>query len=105
MDEDAVEMTGDIIARLIEGDMLSEQQWRPAATLDFLTQALVDLAEQDDETTKEFATQILGSILTWLTYLQIHEPDEEDLEQEVYDRKWQEILESIEKPKPKEDEE
>lgn len=76
--------------------MLSGQEWRPAATLDFLVQGLVSsVLEGEDEARRAVAKDILGDILLSMTYLKIREPDEE---QEAFDRKWDEIMSRIDRP-------
>lgn len=93
MDE-ADEVIGDICHRLIEGDMMSKQKWRPAATLDFLVQGLVTMITSpgEDPLRSAVAKDILGDILLSLTYLELAEPDEE---QEMFDRKWDSLVERI----------
>ena len=100
MNNESDEVIGDIISRLIGGDMGSGEQWRPAATLDFLTQGLVKVAMGDGENAS-FARDILGDILLSMTYLELAESDEE---QEAYDRQWAGIVSRIMRPEDDEDE-
>jgi hypothetical protein len=93
MDE-SNEVLGDIIARLIEGDMLSGEQWRPAACLDFLVQTLTMTADDDSLSTevREHAQEISAEILLNLTYLKIYSPEDEESEIEQDVLKFREIL-------------
>ncbi len=101
MDE-ADEVIGDICRRLIEGDMMSKQKWRPAATLDFLVQGLVaTIADAGDPDRAAFAKDVLGDILLSLTYLELSPPDEE---QELFDKKWDSLVERIIHPETEEEE-
>ena len=95
MDE-ADEVIGDICHRLIEGDMMSKQKWRPAATLDFLVSGLVVMCADNTEPAKAaVAKDILGDIMLSLIYLELSEPDEE---QELFDKKWNELIGRIMRP-------
>jgi hypothetical protein len=96
------EIIADIISRMIEGDMGSGEEWRPAATLDFLTQGLVKFTLDEDESKAALAKDILGDILLSMTYLELAEPDEE---QEAYDRQWERIVENVFRTDHKDDEE
>jgi hypothetical protein len=86
------EVIADIISRLIEGDMGSGEQWRPAATLDILVQSLVNVCTGEDPERALLAKDILGDILLSMTYLELIEEDEE---QEAYDRQWDRIVEKV----------
>jgi hypothetical protein len=102
MDE-ADEVIGDICRRLIEGDMMGGQEWRPAATLDFLIQGMVTLTQDSTEPIKAaVAKDLLGDILLSLTYLELDEPDEE---QELFDKQWDNIVQRIMRPDQNEEEE
>lgn len=94
MTDESDEVIGDIISRLIAGDMGSGEQWRPAATLDFLTQGLVKVIIEGGEHA-DFAQDIMGDILLSLTYLELAESDEE---QEAFDRQWDNIVSRIMRP-------
>lgn len=87
MTDTNAEFLGDVIARLIEGDMTSGECWRPAATLDFLVQGLVILAEDGDEDSgrREMASDIIEDVATLMTYLEVEEPlsDEATIERDV----------------------
>jgi hypothetical protein len=100
--EEADEVIGDICRRLIEGDMMSKQKWRPAATLDFLVQGLVTMCADDNEDRARCAKDILGDILLSLTYLEISEPDPE---QDMFDKQWDKLVERIIHPPSEDDEE
>ena len=95
------EIIADIISRLIGGDMGSNEQWRPAATLDFLAQGLVPVCTDDNEDRAKLAREILGDILLSMTYMELMEPDHE---QEAYDRQWEQIVRNVMRPDQEEDE-
>jgi hypothetical protein len=93
MDE-SNEVVGAIIARLIEGDMLSGEQWRPAACLDFLVQGLTATADDDSlsEAVREHAQELSAEILLNLTYLQVYSPEDQEAEIEGEVLKWRQVL-------------
>lgn len=86
MDMDA-EFSGDLIGRLIEGDMLSGECWRPAATLDFLVQSLVILtqSEQASSEHREVIEAVLSDVMTMMVYLEVDQPldDEETIQRDI----------------------
>lgn len=100
MHSDENQVIADIISRLIGGDMGSGESWRPAATLDFLSQGLATMAEGDDPIRAEVAKDILGDILLSMTYLELAESDEE---QEAFDRQWEKIIENVMRPQIEEE--
>lgn len=96
MDE-ANEVVGDVIARLIEGDMLSGEQWRPAAALDMLVQGLTSVADSDRVEESAYAQDLLGEILLNMTYMQIYTPEDEEAENERDILRWRTILDRIDR--------
>lgn len=100
------EFMADVITRLIEGDMLGDNEWRPAATLDFLCQSLAIAIEEDDlpEERREAFAHVLSDVVTMMTYLDIQDPvsTEEEIEEDVH--KWRQILDRVDRPDDEEDE-